>query len=359
MSKIQDLPQKVLDAITPYLVSGEVIVKSLLQDNKKPREIWLIKTNQAIILHGQQPDKPVPAIMVFALDELREIDYLQKPDDNQIILYSSKNNGKAVFHFEPTAYDDIASFLDGLADIVTYRYQTSIGKIKVYQKALPIGDKNRKVFGRGKIQEAEFLSKNKPLRTNDSKINTNIKVPPQKEETIKKTDGNALKSAEKELEQKNNNIQASNSLNQEKLDEKKSTISTNEDSNKTAKSQPKIEKKLETYNTATKTVKSENVNIIEKVTPALPIKEKVEKEDVKSNSNSSNKTIVKNSLISHLQENPIQEKKEDKNATPKKEIDFGNPIYFISITILATIIGFFCLSFFKTISKIVNYFKKN
>ena len=104
MSKIQNLPQTVLDAITPYLLTGEVIDKALLQDNKKPREIWLIKTNQAIILHGQQPDKPQPAIMVMALDEIREIDYLQKPDDNQIILYSSKNNGKAVFHFEISGF---------------------------------------------------------------------------------------------------------------------------------------------------------------------------------------------------------------------------------------------------------------
>ena len=110
MSKIQKLPQNVLDSITPYLLSGEVVEKALLQDNKKPREIWLIKTNQAIILHGRQPDKPQPAIMVLALDEIREIDYFIKVDDIQIIFYSSKNNGKAVFHFEPSAEKELEKF---------------------------------------------------------------------------------------------------------------------------------------------------------------------------------------------------------------------------------------------------------
>ena len=91
MSKIQKLPQNVRDAITPYLLTGEVIDRALLQDNKKPKEIWLIKTNQAIILHGTQPDKQQPAIMVMALDELREIDYLQKNDD--IHPAASTDNG--------------------------------------------------------------------------------------------------------------------------------------------------------------------------------------------------------------------------------------------------------------------------
>ena len=98
MSKIQKLPENVLDAITPYLLTGEIIEKALLQDNKKPREIWLIKTNQAIILHGTQPDKPQPAIMVLALDEIPEIDYLQKIDDIQLIIYSNRHQSSGPHH---------------------------------------------------------------------------------------------------------------------------------------------------------------------------------------------------------------------------------------------------------------------
>ena len=100
MSRIQPLPQTILADITPYLCTDEKIEQALLQDNKKPNIIWLISTNQAIILHGQQPEQK-PAIMVMALDDIKEIDYLQKDDDIQVVLYSGINKNKAVFHLNP------------------------------------------------------------------------------------------------------------------------------------------------------------------------------------------------------------------------------------------------------------------
>ena len=64
------------------------------------------------------------------------------------------------------------------------------------------------------------------------------------------------------------------------------------------------------------------------------------------------------SIISHLQENPVPKTEPAKEDKPKKEIDYGSPLYFITVTIISTIVGFFCLSFFKTISKVVKYFKR-
>ena len=332
MSKIQNLPQSVLDAITPYLLTGEVIDKALLQDNKKPREIWLIKTNQAIILHGQQPDKPQPAIMVMALDEIREIDYLQKPDDNQIILYSSKNNGKAVFHFEISASKEIEKFLEDLGDLITFRYQTEKGKITVVQKALPIGSKERKIFGRGKLQSVPFLTKNKP---------SNVPAKPTKEPTSKQPEKLSVKVAPK-AEPK------------PVSQEKSKTVSENTKSNPV----PSAPLKQEEKKASTATSEPLKAKDLPKETPKeLPSKDKKPVTPNSSKASNDNKPVetksaktVNSAIISHLQESPVKK--------PSKEIDYGNPIFFITVTVIATIIGFFCLSFFKTISKVVNYFKR-
>ena len=331
MSKIQNLPQSVLDAITPYLLTGEVIDKALLQDNKKPREIWLIKTNQAIILHGQQPDKPQPAIMVMALDEIREIDYLQKPDDNQIILYSSKNNGKAVFHFEISASKEIEKFLEDLGDLITFRYQTEKGKITVVQKALPIGSKERKIFGRGKQQNVPFLTKNKP-----SNVPTKEPAPKQSEKLSVKV---APKAEPQPVSKENTK-----------------TVSTKAKPDNT----PSAPLKQEPKKASTAISEPLKAKDLPKETPKdSPSKPKEDKAvtPVSPNSNKENKPAetksskaVNSAIISHLQESPVKK--------PSKEIDYGNPLFFITVTIIATITGFFCLSFFKTISKVVNYFKR-
>lgn len=339
MSKIQKLPQKVLDAITPYLLTGEVIDKALLQDNKKPREIWLIKTNQAIILHGQQPDKPQPAIMVLALDELREIDYLQKNDDIQVILYSSKNNGKAVFHFEKTAAKEIEAFFDDLGDLITFRYQTDLGKISVVQKALPIGHKDRKVFGRGKKPDVPFLAKTKVSKPSESQD----------------------KPAETPKVKSNPPVETNNTT---KINETAKPVSAN-----------KVTEQQIPQKTVVPEIKKET-KPIDKPIPSQPVKSAMNTESPKVETNNSVKKaethqdkssntsikapgITKNSLISHLQENPIPPKEPEDESTKAKETDFGSPVYFITVTIIATIVGFFCLSFFQTISKVVKYFRKH
>ena len=339
MSKIQKLPENVLDAVTPYLVTGEIIEKALLQDNKKPREIWLIKTNQAIILHGTQPDKPQPAIMVMALDEIPEIDYLQKIDDIQLIIYSNKNNGKAVFHFETTASKEVEKFLEDLGDLITFRYQTNKGKITVVQKALPIGNKERKVFGRGKPQDVPFISKNKNVAQNDAKTNTVQKT--VEKDSAKPIEKPAVKEPVKAEPPKINKPSADN---KDKL-----ILKTNESKvpteTKTAK--PVISESSSSSKSSISEKPSEKA-VLPKTT-----------ENTKKESKTENKAVSSSSsIISHLQENPVPKTEQAKEDKPKKEIDYGSPLYFISVTIISTIVGFFCLSFFKTISKVVKYFKR-
>ena len=345
MSKIQKLPQNVRDAITPYLLTGEVIDRALLQDNKKPKEIWLIKTNQAIILHGTQPDKPQPAIMVMALDELREIDYLQKNDDIQVILYSCKNNGKAVFHFEKTAAKEIETFFEDLGDIITFRYQTDKGKISVVQKALPIGHKDRKVFGRGKTPEVPFLAKTKPSKP----VIEKTPLVPEKKDI-------PLRTTESKVEPPKNTVT-------QKLPEEK-TVKTVANIPEKVAEKPANEPKVQQTSVKTAdsiTAKPENKKSNE-VVSSKEKTETIQKEDKATNkvTNTATKAPVKSTtLISHLQENPVPPKEEPKEESKSKEIDFGSPVYYIGVTIIATIVGFFCLSFFNLISKVVKYFKKH
>lgn len=340
MSKIQKLPENVLDSITPHLLTGEIIEKALLQDNKKPREIWLIKTNQAIILHGTQPDKPQPAIMVLALDEIPEIDYLQKIDDIQLIIYSNKNNGKAVFHFETSASKEIEKFFEDLGDLITFRYQTPKGKITVVQKALPIGHKERKVFGRGKPQEVPFISKNKNVKSSEEKANTTQK-------TVEKT---PAKPVEKPLAKEPVKTEPPKINKPASDDKEKLVLKTNEIK---AKTETKPVKPM--ISESPSNVKSSNSEkTLEK--PAVKSENKSDAPKAQENTKKESKHVSSaSSIISHLQENPVPK---TEPAKPKKEIDYGSPLYFITVTIISTIVGFFCLSFFKTISKVVNYFKR-
>ena len=339
MSKIQKLPENVLDAITPYLLTGEIIEKALLQDNKKPREIWLIKTNQAIILHGTQPDKPQPAIMVLALDEIPEIDYLQKIDDIQLIIYSNKNNGKAVFHFETAASKEIEKFLEDLGDLITYRYQTNKGKITVVQKALPIGHKERKVFGRGKPQEVPFISK----KQSEIKANTAAKE-------VKKVENTPVAKPQVKTEPPKPNKPLAD--NKEKL-----VLKTNESKvqQETKTSKPVVSESP-VINKVSQSEKPAEKPAIKPVTSsATP---KVSENTKKESKPETKTTSSSSSIISHLQENPVPKTEPAKEDKPKREIDYGSPLYFITVTIISTIVGFFCLSFFKTISKVVKYFKR-
>ncbi len=443
MSKIQDLPNKVLNSISPYLLTGEVIDKAILQDNKKPKEIWIIKTNQAIILHGQHPDRPQPSIMVFALDEIREIDYLQKPDDIQVIFYSIKNNGKAVFHFDTSVAKDLEKFFENLGDLITYRYQAEKGKIQVVQRALRIGDKDRRVFGRGKAPDSSFLAQSLVVRHNDiltkpavnkpdnptvssqgkitsqyvSKTVDKLMTNPTKKEadiqkdvdddknessvrTVSKLEKELVLKTPQKTSEKNNKTNDDNknyhvskeekkpfkSLlfrkneqikkhddnkyvvdtndTKHKAEEKKATlISKQVDSSKNTEKETNnnIERKEIKKSITLPTEKKEKMKVEENQKKDISkeieyTKEKIKVEENQKKDISKEIEHTKEKNDNDTKENDINAKKQEKSEKAK-ETDFGNPLFFVGITFLATIVGFLCLSLFKTISRIVRYLK--
>lgn len=320
MSQIQALPKDILANITPHLVSGEKVTQALLQDNKKPNIIWLVSTNQAIILHGQQEANSKPIILVYALDEIKEIDYLQKSDDIQINICSGVNTSKAVFHFEITAKKEVEKFFLEFGDLITYRYINEKGKIVVVQRALPIGDKDRHKFGRGKKLEAITKSE-----SSENKIPT--KEAPSKPEAAKPA------SKPENIEQKLlANIQKKAAEAQQKTVEAPKSPAVTEASKPAP--QPKPEE------------------VSHKPAETVEIKKE---STVKPESISTKQPSVENKTKS---DNKPQDNKEAKPVA-KKEIDYGSPVFFISVTVIATAVGFFCLSFFKTISRIVTFFKKH
>lgn len=319
MSKIQKLPQNILADITPYLVSDEKIEQALLQDNKKPNIIWLISTNQAIILYGLQPEQK-PAIMIMPLDEIKEIDYLQKDDDIQVILYSGVNKSKAVFHFEPSAKDQVEKFFLAFGDLITYRFRNPEGKIEVVQRALPIGDKERHIFGRGKkLEQADS-------HLEAAKSKTIISAPPLKAETVPPTPA-AIPPAKP----------SPAPVKIDKADNPAATV----------KIAPKIKEQPKSEPAQGVRADSELISQPSKeVKPEKKLEIKLQEKTPKAKTEPSitpNKTgISEKSLPTKAEE---------------KEKDYGNPIYFIGVTIVATIIGFLCLAFYKSVSKIAKYLK--
>ena len=319
MSRIQPLPQTILADITPYLCTDEKIEQALLQDNKKPNIIWLISTNQAIILHGQQPEQK-PAIMVMALDDIKEIDYLQKDDDIQVVLYSGINKNKAVFHFEPSAKDEVEKFFLAFGDLITYRLKSPEGKINVIQRALPIGDKERHLFGRGKKKEAvkksypstQQPSSQKNENPKDSQNSLNNKIEPDK--------------ADLKTDEKNSQTISPSSSHQ-----KDSQKSLNE----------KRESDQEGEKTEDKNYKTDSQLSSQKKDNQKPVNDKSNQQNTKA---------------THLGKESSNSEQKPENS---KEIDYGNPLFFLGVTVIATLLGFFCLAFFKQISRIVKFFKKN
>lgn len=309
MSQIQTLPKDILANITPHLVSGEAVKQALLQDNKKPNIIWLISTNQAIILHGQQEPNSKPIIMVYALDEIKEIDYLQKNDDIQVIIYSGVNTGKAVFHFEISAKSEVEKFFLEFGDLITFRFINDKGKIEVVQRALPIGDKERHKFGRGK------------------KLEEKAKV---EASTIK--------------------------------DPKQESTSASKEPAKAIEKQTETAPKAETIKPKAQENNPKQTTIEQKLAANIQKKAAEQKTAVASKTQADNEqksTVGTKAPVTIPPRQVTDGKPQETKPAANKEIDYGNPVFFIGVTIIATAVGFFCLSFFKTISKIVKYFKNH
>lgn len=296
MSRIQKLPQNILEDITPHLVSDETIGKALYQDSQLPTKIWLIETNQAIIFHGQEPNQK-PVVMACPADEIKEIDYLKKDDFVNVVFYYGKN-GKAGFKFKKEDFKEIDEFLMNFSDLITARYKDKNGKIQILQRALPIGDKERRVFGRG---VKNVTKKGEEWRGWVEKA--------EKEEKAesKALDKNPIKDKGRSQDKPKEKAQDKSQENKEG------------------------ERKEEAKNGEEGLKKDE--------------------EGVKKG-----KEGIKTDFANHP---PPSKKIPLKEEKPENEKDYGNPIYFISVTITATAMAFLCLAFFKTLSRVASYLKKS
>lgn len=313
MSRIQKPSKEIIEAIKPYLVTDEKIEKALVQDDKKQSlglEIWLVKTNQAIILYGKQTSKEA-RVLVYPLDDISEIDYFdKKPDDINVMFFPREGikSEKAKLHFSGKDRNDVEQFFLELGDIITYRTLGKDNKINVLCRALPIGDKNRKKYGRGR--------EIKP-------------VEPAKKDVILAKDGVAPKKVASEGVEKVKTVATKTVETSKVVDTPKNTIPSD--------SENKVEQK-----TVSSAVPNKEKEILEKV------QQSASKSETQPTSKQISQTIQNNDAKKEQTEK-VNDSKEDKLSISK---DFGNPVYFIATTIIATIIGFFCLFFFRKFSRL-------
>ena len=313
MSRIQKPSKEIIEAIKPYLVTDEKIEKALVQDDKKQSlglEIWLVKTNQAIILYGKQTSKEA-RVLVYPLDDISEIDYFdKKPDDINVMFFPREGikSEKAKLHFSGKDRNDVEQFFLELGDIITYRTLGKDNKINVLCRALPIGDKNRKKYGRGR--------EIKP-------------VEPAKKDVAPAKDGVAPKKVGSEGVEKVKTVATKTVETSKVVDTPKNTIPSD--------SENKVEQK-----TVSSAVPNKEKEILEKV------QQSASKSETQPTSKQISQTIQNNDAKKEQTEK-VNDSKEDKLSISK---DFGNPVYFIATTIIATIIGFFCLFFFRKFSRL-------
>ena len=302
MSKIQKLPQEILEDIAPHLRPGEAVGKALFQDSQLPTKVWLVETDQSIVFYGQEPDKN-PVVMVCLADEIKEIDYLQKEDYIHVVFYYSKNDGKAGFKFKREDAKEIDEFLMDFSDLITARYRDENGKIHVLQRALPIGHKDRKVFSKKATNPPKFASSG-----------LEVSQPPK---AAPKPD--VLQSS-KPVPPKSDVLQTSK------------PVAPKSDVLQPSKPVPP------------------KSDVLQSSKPVAP------KPDVLQTSKSvAPKPDVLQTSKSVAPKPEVSEPSKPTSTSP----DYGNPVYFIGATIIATIVGFFCLSFFKYISRFTYLSRKN
>lgn len=362
MSRIEKLPKEITEAIKPYLTNNEVVLQALLHDDQKASaglEIWLIKTNQAIILHGQQVDPKKPgvntSILVYPLDELKEIDFLVKLANIQLVFNPSTEKTEAArLRFSKNDNEVLGGFFQDLGDIITYRVTQENGKIMVHQRALPIGDKDRKIFGRGiggaatsgiAVSSAPAKTETKPVSKVEAKPATNISKPVQKVEqkpVVKEEVKPAVVVSAVKTESKIETAPLAR-VEQKPAAAPAENVVMKTPSVQVAKTEPKT------------ISKAEETTQIPKAETIIP-NNKAAESKLSAKPASTVKTDVKpvpQPVVKAETEEPEQAEK------PAKEIDYGSPVFIAAATIIATFVGFMCLYLFKTLSRFVSFWRRH
>lgn len=128
------LPENILTDIGIYLAPGEKIIKALspfTSGKTGAGQVWLILTSQSIIFHTCETKKE-PLVALLARNEIKEIEYFQRPGEITLTFIPTRNTQKTSrLTFNLAKQEELEDFCEDLADLINFKKETTNG-VKSY-----------------------------------------------------------------------------------------------------------------------------------------------------------------------------------------------------------------------------------
>ncbi len=134
MVSVAGIPEKIRQDIAIYLGPDEKILKAISPDSGKiAGEVWLLLTSNSIFFHTCEKGKE-PVVALIGRNEIKEIDYFQKPAEIVLTFVPSRNPGNTTkLTFPIGKKSELEDFCEDLADLIDFRMETKAG-VKVYPR---------------------------------------------------------------------------------------------------------------------------------------------------------------------------------------------------------------------------------
>lgn len=134
MVSVAGIPDKIRQDIAIYLGPDEKILKAISPDSGKiAGEVWLLLTSNSIFFHTCEKGKE-PVVALIGRNEIKEIDYFQKPAEIVLTFVPSRNPGNTTkLTFPIGKKSELEDFCEDLADLIDFRMETKAG-VKVYPR---------------------------------------------------------------------------------------------------------------------------------------------------------------------------------------------------------------------------------
>ncbi len=134
MVSVAGIPEKIRQDIAIYLGPEEKILKAISPDSGKIRgEVWLLLTSNSIFFHTCEHGKE-PVVALIGRNEVKEIDYFQKPSEIVLTFVPLRNPGNTTrLTFPVSKKTELEDFCEDLADLIDFRMETKAG-VKVYPR---------------------------------------------------------------------------------------------------------------------------------------------------------------------------------------------------------------------------------
>lgn len=129
-----NLPEAIRNDISIYLAPGEKVLKAIKSSAERTTskgQVWLILSSGSVFFHTCETGKE-PVIALLSRREIREIEYFQRTSEVVLTFVPARNPQNVTrLSFSNTQRPELEDFCDDLADLISFKKETSAG-VKTY-----------------------------------------------------------------------------------------------------------------------------------------------------------------------------------------------------------------------------------